>query len=204
MNARGCVVSDQSFPQISFEPITRSELNACLIAWKHRMGALRRPIAGWNHGLRCDGRLLAVVATDSLIAPRVAGLTRRDAVELSRLCAARADLCRVALRLWRVFLFEELAALRGYGWAVSYQDAVMHSGNLYRFDGWTRFGVSRSGKDARSGRQGRSKAIWGWCGVERQRPAQDTQYLSGSLLDRVPCLRAGTAAADGDERGRGG
>lgn len=189
-------MSDPSFPQISFEPISRSELNACLIAWKHRMGALRRPIAGWNHGLRCDGRLLAVVATDSLIAPRVAGLARRDAVELSRLCAARADLCRVALRHWRVFVFEELAALRGYRWAVSYQDAALHSGNLYRFDGWTRLGTSRSGKDPRSGRHGRSKVIWGWHGVDRQLPALEPQDLRGSLLDRVPCLRAGTSAAD--------
>lgn len=153
-----------TFCEVSFEPIDHGELNACLSAWGHRMGELRRPTAGWAHGLRCDGRLLAVVATDTLIAPRVAGLSRRDAVELSRLWAARPDLCRVALRLWRVFVFPELAAARGYRWAISYQDAGLHSGNLYRFDGWSRLGVSRSGVDPRSGRRGRSKVVWGWCG----------------------------------------
>lgn len=160
------------FPQISFEPITRTELNACLNAWGHQMGALRRPTAGWAHGLRYDGRLQAVVATDSLIAPRVAGLSRRDAVELSRLCAARPDLCRVALRLWRAFVFPEISAARGYHWAVSYQDAALHSGNLYRFDGWTRLGESRSGIDSRTGRIGRTKVIWGWCGESMSRPAR--------------------------------
>ncbi len=44
----------------------------------------------------------------------------------------------------------------------SYQDADMHSGNTYRFDGWTRIGFSSSGTDIRSGRKGRRKWIWHW------------------------------------------
>lgn len=166
MNVREYAVYNATFPNVSFEPIDRGELNACLIAWGHRMGALRRPTVGWAHGLRHDGRLLAVVATDTLISPRVAGLSRREAVELSRLCAVRPDLCQVALRLWRVFVFPELSVARGYRWAVSYQDSAVHSGNLYRFDGWIRLAVSRSGNDPRSGRQGRSKVIWGWRGED--------------------------------------
>jgi len=51
-----------------------------------------------------------------------------DAVELSCLCAAKPDLCRLALRLWRSFAFPTIAAARGCRWAVSYQDAVLHSG----------------------------------------------------------------------------
>lgn len=125
------------------------------------MGELRRPTTGWAHGLRQDNELLAVVSADTRIRPRVAGLTRRDAVELSRLCAARPDLCRLALRLWRSFVFPVLARERGYRWAVSYQDAALHSGNVYRFDGWVRLGRSRNGIDPRTGRKGRNKVIWG-------------------------------------------
>lgn len=150
-------------PPVMFEGITRPELNACLIAWGHRMRPLRRPTRGWAHGLRYDGRLVAVVSADTLIQPQVAVLLRSEAVELSRLCAERPDLCRVALRLWRAFVFPALAAARGSSWAVSYQDAVQHTGNLYRFDGCVPLARSRSGNDPRSGRIGRDKIIWGWC-----------------------------------------
>lgn len=157
------------FSDIRFTPIDRDRLNDCLLAWGHRMGPVRRPSAGWSHGLFDGADLLAVVATDTLIRPRVAGFDRREAVELSRLCAARPDLCRVALRLWRAFVFPALCEAHGLRWALSYQDAALHSGNLYRFDGWARVGRSRSGTDPRTGRRGRDKVIWGWCedGEER-------------------------------------
>lgn len=151
------------FPAVSFCPITREELNECLSAWGHLMGPVHRPTGGWSHGLVHDGELVAVVAIDTLIRERVAGLTRHEAVELSRLCAARPDLCRVALRLWRAFVFPVLRMQCGFAWAVSYQDAALHSGGLYRFDGWVRLADSRSGTDSRSGREGRRKVIWGWC-----------------------------------------
>jgi antitoxin VapB len=85
-------------------------------------------------------------------------MTRENTIELSRLCAARAGLCRVALRLWREFVFPTL----GYQYAVSYQDADLHNGNTYRFDGWERVGYSHSGTDTRSGRSGRDKYAWAW------------------------------------------
>lgn len=114
------------------------------------MGGINRPTFGWSHGLRHGGELVAVVATDTLIRERVAGLRRCDAVELSRLCAARPELSRVVLRLWRVFVFSVLAHERGFRWAVSYQDTALHRGDIYRFDGWVRIG--------------RRKIIWDWCG----------------------------------------
>jgi len=150
------------FPDVRFSTISRDALNDCLGAWGHRMGPVRRPAGGWSHGLLHGDALVAVVATDTLIRPRVAGLTRHEAVELSRLCADRPDLCRVALRLWRSFVFPILCREHGFSWAVSYQDAHIHTGNLYRFDGWTRLAASRSGTDSRTGRLGRSKVIWGW------------------------------------------
>lgn len=156
------MMPDEALLPAIFEEIDRDELNCFLVAWRHRMGPVRRPSRGWSHGLRAGGRLVAVAATDTLIRERVAGFRRRDAIELSRLCAAEPGLCRVALRLWRVFVFPSLAEARGCRWAISYQDAVLHRGDLYRFDGWVRIGASRSGTDPRSGRPGRRKVIWGW------------------------------------------
>ncbi|CAN7725860.1 hypothetical protein [Mesorhizobium sp. LjRoot246] len=62
--------------------------------------------------------------------------SRHEAIELSQLCAARPDLSRVMLRMWRAFVFPTLCQECGFVWAVSYQDAPIHAGNLYRFDGW--------------------------------------------------------------------
>ena len=49
-----------------------------------------------------------------------------------------------------------------YTHAISYQDADLHNGDTYRFDGWKREGYSSSGNDSRSGRKGRNKWIWVW------------------------------------------
>ena len=127
--------------------------------------------------MRAGDRLVAVAATDTLIRQKVAGLGRDEAVELSCLCAARSDMCRVVLRLWRAFFFPVLSAQRGYRWALSYQDAAIHRGNLYRFDGWTKLATSRSGVDTRTGRRGRSKVVWGWRNPETVDPA-DLQMLT--------------------------
>lgn len=182
-------MSEAGFAPVIFEPITRDELNAHLVLWGHRMGEVRRPTRGWSHGLRYKGRLLAVVSADTLIRERVGGLTRFDAIELSRLCAARSDLCRVALRLWRSFVFPAIAAARGCRWAISYQDAALHSGNLYRFDGWVPLGRSRSGTDSRSGRPGRRKVIWGWCDNPQIRRNR-TLALPTGTTSRPPVLDA--------------
>ena len=137
-------------PLVSFDAIDRDDLNRCLVAWGHKMGTLSRPMGdGPFHGLRNHGTLVGVVATSELIGATCAGLSRHEAVELSRVCAARRDLCRVLVRLWREFVFPAMRR----EWAVSYQDAVEHSGNLYRFDGWTRLGFSHSGSDQRSARK---------------------------------------------------
>lgn len=182
------------FPSVSFEPIDRTELNRCLVAWGHRMGAINRPSSGWSHGLRHGGELVAVVATDVLIRARVAGFSRAEAIELSRLCAARPELSRVVLRLWRAFVFPELARRRGCLWAISYQDAALHRGDLYRFDGWVRIGRSRSGRDTRSGRVGRRKVIWGWCEDPAERRSgrrdADGSFLHPFDAGQYPASRA--------------
>lgn len=151
-------------PLLSFDLIDRDDLNRCLVDWGHKMGPWARPPYGGEafHGLRHHGALVGVTAAGSLIRSRCGGFDRGQAVELGRVCAARPDLCRALLRLWREFVFPALCRVHGWQWVISYQDAVAHSGNLYRFDGWVRVGKSRSGSDQRSARKGRSKIIWAW------------------------------------------
>ena len=150
------------FGFVAFEQVSLSEANGMLLAWGHKMGALNRGNQGaLCHALTHEGKPQAVTTASNLIAAVVGNcdwMTRENTIELSRLCAARGGLCRVALRLWREFVFPAL----GYEWAVSYQDADLHNGNTYRFDGWERVGRSRSGPDTRSGRPGRDKYVWAW------------------------------------------
>ena len=151
------------FPLVSFSECSLDQANELLIRWNHKMGPLRRGNQGaWCHVLLHETEPVAVTTASYLITPRVGGetanLTRENTVELSRLCAARPGICRVALRLWREFVFPALP----FEHAISYQDADLHSGATYRFDGWTRIAFSRSGPDTRSGRPGRRKWIWHW------------------------------------------
>jgi len=148
---------------VSFEDVTLERANDLLLEWGHKMGALKRG----NQGSLCyalfhNDSPVALTTTSTLIQPTLAvsgGLyTRENTLELSRLCASRPGLCRVALRLWREFVFPKL----GYEFACSYQDADLHNGNTYRFDGWKRVGFSHSGVDTRSRRPGRDKWIWVW------------------------------------------
>ncbi len=162
-------------PLVSFDSISLAECNRCLVAWNHAMGPWRRPtFRGWFHGLRHGDELVGVTAAGDLIRETCAGFTRDEAVELARLCAARRDLNRVVLRLWREFVFPALCRAHGWTWAVSYQDRALHTGDLYRFDGWVPLARSRSGTDTRPGakRWGRDKTIWGWCVDESVRKAR--------------------------------
>jgi antitoxin VapB len=155
-------------PLVTFEEVSREEANRLLDSWGHKMGPMERGnMAGVHYALLHDGRPVAVAMAATLIRECVGGgmqhLTRENTIELARLCAERPGLCRVALRLWREFVFP----LMGYQYAISYQDADLHNGNTYRFDGWERVAFSSSGTDQRSGRKGRRKWIWLWTGAAR-------------------------------------
>lgn len=159
-------------PPVTFEELSLATANDCLVAWKHRMGALERGnVSGVHYALMHNDRPVAVAMAASLIRECVGGglqhLRRDNCIELARLCAERPGLCRVALRLWREFVFPAL----GLPNAISYQDADLHNGHTYRFDGWQRAGYSSSGTDARSGRRGRRKWIWLWPPPSAQVPA---------------------------------
>ncbi len=140
-------------PVVSFDAITREELNRCLVDWSHLMGPLNRPqygVAGGAHGLRHHGALVAVTAAETFITAEVCGIPRGNGIELARLCADRPGLCRVALRLWREFVFPAYVEAHRIEWAISYQDADLHLGRTYRFDGWRPIGRSSSGTDPRA------------------------------------------------------
>lgn len=152
---------------LSVQSIDRDQLNGMLLAWGHRMGVYSRPRFTFeaHHALFHHDVPVAVTAAGETVRDQIGRtpVRRQDAVELVRLCAARADLCRPMLRLWREFIFPDIARAHHRWIAVSYQDEALHSGNLYRFDGWTELGAAGGGgTDSRTGRKGRSMRLWGW------------------------------------------
>lgn len=154
-------------PIAHVDTIDRDTLNRYLIAWGHRMGAYRRPTFAFeaHHSLFENGDPVVVAAAGETAREVVGdtGLKRDEVIELVRLCAARPGLCRPMLRLWREFVLPALSTAHGRAIAVSYQDEALHSGDIYRFDGWSLIGRGGGGgTDARSGRKGRKMRIWGW------------------------------------------
>lgn len=147
-------------PIVHFAQIEPDEADRALVAWGHKMGPCSRPMGTLRaHGMFAHGKLCALTVTADLVRETCAGLRRDEAIELARLCAERRDLCRPMLRLWRDFIFPAF----GTPWAVSYQDEQLHTGDVYRFDGWVQLQTgARSGPDRRSNRKVRVKTIWGW------------------------------------------
>lgn len=153
------------YPFVWFGPVDLDVANECLTTWAHKMGPFTRPAeyGAWAHALVVRDEPVAITVAATLIRATVGGglstLSRDNTVELARLCAVRSGLCRVALRMWREFVFPTL----GYPTALSYQDADLHNGDTYRFDGWKRVAFIRGGNvDQRSGRKARNKYVWLW------------------------------------------
>ncbi len=163
MQVVSTVNSTKSNPICTFEEVSQEIANEALSMWGHKMGPIRRGNQKANcHMLFNANDPVAVVTTSPLIRERVGGvsldLTRENTIELSRLCAAKSGICRIAIRMWREFVFPTL----GFDNAISYQDSALHKGYTYRFDGWKKVGYSSSGPDTRSGRKGRNKFVWLW------------------------------------------
>lgn len=154
-------------PLAHLDAIDRAEANRLLVRWEHRMGPYSRPCYAFeaHHALYHNGEPVAVTSTGETAREVVGrtGIRRNQCVELVRLCAARRDLCRPTLRLWREMVFPALAARHDRPLAVSYQDEALHTGDVYRFDGWLDIGkAGGGGRDSRTGRQGRKMKVWAW------------------------------------------
>jgi len=158
------------FPLVAFERIDDGLADARLIEWGHWLGGCNRPCGGrQSFGLFLEGDLISVAVSAMTIGPRSAERDRRTVVELARLCSdpAHRDMTRVAIRLWRKCA---ASAWSSKYWPVeayiSYANRNRHTGDVYRFDGWQRWGNTRSGsvgKNARWSEPGlkiEPKSIW--------------------------------------------
>lgn len=154
-------------PIAHLESVDRATANRLLVEWDHKMGPIRRPdfTIDAHHALFHHGEPVALASCGETVREVVGktGIRRDQVVELVRLCAARRDLCRVMLRLWREMVFPDVARVHGRTLAVSYQDRALHTGDTYRFDGWLAIGKGGGGgPDSRTGAKGRKMTIWAW------------------------------------------
>lgn len=156
-------------PMAGVFPIPIEEANALLIEWQHKLGPCNRPFRQEAFALEVDSKPVAIAISASIVNGPVAGYERGEVVELARLAASAPWANRLMLRLWR-----EVCAPRWDCWpvkaAVSYSHNGMHTGDLYRFDGWRKVrddaGSSGGGSwsrqryatDAVHGR----KSLWIW------------------------------------------
>jgi hypothetical protein len=126
-------------PIVSCIQIDNAEANSLLDAWGHQLGAVNRPFRQIAYALTIGDQRVAVAVSASIVSATVIDYQRKDVVELARLCADPAQrwATRPMLRIWRSVL-----AQRWPDWpiraAISYSHNALHTGDIYRFDGWTR------------------------------------------------------------------
>jgi hypothetical protein len=158
-------------PMAGVVPVSLGEANRLLVAWGHKFGELHRPFANLPYVLTIQGRPISVAVSSSIVSPTVLDYDRTEVVECARLCSdpAHSWASRIMLRLWR-----EVCAPSWPYWqvraVVSYSANAHHSGNLYRFDGWTRAtdragsngGGTWSGKREEGDPLRGSKSLWIW------------------------------------------
>lgn len=137
------------FPLASWERIENRLADARLIEWQHYLGACKRPFGRQSFGFYLLSELRGVAVSACTVGQTCAGRERNTVVELARLCVhpGHRDLTRIVLRLWRLTAAEEW--MREY-WPVkalvSYAQTNRHNGDVYRFDGWQRWGETRASK----------------------------------------------------------
>jgi len=149
-----------SAPIVSLELVDRATANDLLSRWEHYLGPCRRPFGSQSWALMSDGEPVSIAVSASTVSATAAGLPRRSVVELARLCSDPAQrwATRPMLRLWR-----EVAARRWPYWsieaAIAYSADQRHPGNIYRFDGWTRFATGRPSRGGGTWTQSRTSDV---------------------------------------------
>jgi hypothetical protein len=153
------------FPLATFDAIEDAVADAALVTWGHWLEGCARPFGRQSFGLFVSTELIAVAVSASTAGASAGGWSRFAVVELVRLCA-RPDqrwATRVALRLWREIAPRCWAKYWPVEAVVSYQNAVRHTGNIYRFDGWTMVGEvpgSTGGGTYSAKKPAERKAVW--------------------------------------------
>jgi hypothetical protein len=149
------------FPLVTFEEIPHYMADEALVKWEHWLGGCNRPFGRQSFGLFVMNKLVSVAVSASTVNERCGGMSRFDVVELARQCSDPAHkwATRVMVRLWR-----ELAPQSWPHWpvkvCVSYSNALRHSGDIYRFDGWTRVADVKGGNASKTwGDEGRRKTF---------------------------------------------
>lgn len=127
---------------VFFAPISKREANELLVVWDHPLGPFNRSFGYQAWGLAVDGQAVAVAVSGSTVGATSCGYRRRQVVDLARIARhpRHPGVMRVMLRLWRDYLAPK--------WEDKYWpvDAAVSyalpgkTGNLYRFDGWRKYG----------------------------------------------------------------
>lgn len=156
-------------PIVGVFPMDVKVANRLLVDWGHQLGPCNRPFYSEAFALEVIGRPVAVAISASIVNGPVGGFERGETVELARTAACERWANRVMIRLWR----ETLAPL----WpcwpvraGISYSKNSMHSGDLYRFDGWEKVtdragssgGGTYSKKREPGDPKGGNKTLWLW------------------------------------------
>lgn len=155
------------FPLADFNLIDNDLADQLLVDWGHWLGGCNRPFGRQSFGLSLLGiGVISVAVSASTVNRKCGGYDRMDVVELAR-CASHPDYkwaTRACLRLWRELSPRCWAAKYWPVQAlVSYSNAVRHTGNLYRFDGWTKVADVPGGKACGGWNKRKTydpKAIW--------------------------------------------
>lgn len=129
-----------AMPIAGFESMDEDAVNELLVDWGHNLGACDRPFGQQGWAFMLDGVPISVAMSASVVSSTVNGYRCQEVVELARLCSkpGMAWVTRPMLRMWR-----EIGGPRWPYWpaqaAISYSQNALHSGDIYRFDGWEKF-----------------------------------------------------------------
>jgi antitoxin VapB len=140
-------------PICGFYPITNDHANELLVKWKHKLGPCNRPFRMEVFALVVNDEPVSVAISASIVHGPVYGYQVHEVLELARLASSNGWANRVMLRVWRECLAPTYKSWKPKA-VVSYSHNALHSGDIYRFDGWKKV-KDDCGTDGKGGNWGR-------------------------------------------------